>query len=203
MPDENYFAFQHLMSKIPAGKIEDNKDLSSEIASALSRVWETLDGGVEGGMSGDKLHGRMEEIEWAPPLLTFAIERHGGTVKGSVYADLQTWTVDVEKSTARVSVSRGRLLSDRQPRFDVGPLVTEIKELILAGKEDDRLKWQVPGRRVRVQIGKVIPGTGIARQTFEGRRRRFREHLDKALADVGWNPVRGRYNTYENTPDDA
>ncbi len=190
------------MSKIPAGKIEDDY-LSSEIASALSEVWKTLDGGGEGGMSGDKLHGRMEEIDWEPPLLTFVIERHGGIMKGSVNAELQTWAVNIEERTARVSGGGQRLVGDRQPRLDVGPLVTEIKELILAGKEDDRLKWQVPGRRVRVQIGKVIPGTGIARQTFEGRRRRFREHLDKALADVGWNPVRGRYNTYENTPDDA
>jgi hypothetical protein len=73
-------------------------------------------------------------------------------------------------------------------------------ELILAGKEDDRLKWQVPGRRVRVQIGQVLPETGLARQTIEGRRRRFREQLDKALADMGWNPVPGHYNTYEKLP---
>ncbi len=202
MPDESNTAFQHLMSKIPAGKIEDDY-LSSEIASALSEVWETLDGGLDEGMRGDKLGGRMEEIEWKPPLLTFVIERHGGTVKGSVNAELQTWAVNIEERTARVSGGGQRLVGDRQPRLDVGPLVTEIKELILAGKEDDRLKWQVPGRRVRVQIGKVIPRTGIAKQTLEGRRRRFREHLEKALARVGWKPVHGRHNTYEKILDDA
>jgi hypothetical protein len=103
------------MSKIPAGKIEHDGDLASEVASALSEVWESLDSGAEGGMSGDKLYDRIEEIEWEPPLLTFAIERHGGTAKGSVCAELQTWAVDVEKRTARVSGGGRRQLGKKHP----------------------------------------------------------------------------------------
>ena len=38
--------------------------------------------------------GRMEKVEWQPPYLTFSIERHGATVKGSTRAELQNWQVD-------------------------------------------------------------------------------------------------------------
>ena len=51
-------------------------------------------------MAGHKLIGRMENVEWHPPILTFLIERHGGTVLGSARAELQRWTVDLDRRTA-------------------------------------------------------------------------------------------------------
>ena len=76
MPDDHYLAFKLLMSKIPEGKIEDQA-VSSEIETALIKIWPLLAGASEEGMDAAKLRGRMESIEWTPPILTFVIERHG------------------------------------------------------------------------------------------------------------------------------
>src|SRR4051812_8749544 len=65
----------------------------------LAACWPEL-GGDHGGMEGCKLLGRMEDVVWNPPQLTFSVERHGGTVQGSTRAELQRWTVDVERGTA-------------------------------------------------------------------------------------------------------
>jgi hypothetical protein len=42
-------------------------------------------------MTGQKLLGRMEEVVWEPPILSFTVERHGGTVQGSSRAS-PGWT---------------------------------------------------------------------------------------------------------------
>jgi len=46
-------------------------------------------------MTADKLLGRMEEVLWSPPDLTFSIERHGAAALGSSRAELQEWMIDV------------------------------------------------------------------------------------------------------------
>jgi hypothetical protein len=45
-------------------------------------VWADLEGASDEAMEPWKL-GRMENPEWLPPVLTFVVERHGGTVLGS------------------------------------------------------------------------------------------------------------------------
>lgn len=52
-----------------------------------------------------KLIGRMESVTWTPPILTFRIERHSGTVNGSVYAEMQCWDVDCEQMSANYNLS--------------------------------------------------------------------------------------------------
>lgn len=74
----------------------------------LAVCWEELDGGSDEGMSGDKLHGRMEGVAWQPPILKFRIERHGGTALGSTRADVHDWTVDVNQRSASLSVTGHR-----------------------------------------------------------------------------------------------
>jgi hypothetical protein len=63
---------------------------ASSLEGLLVGCWEQFAGGEAHGMSGDKLLGRMEEVTWAPPLLAFVIERHGGTVLGSSRTELHT-----------------------------------------------------------------------------------------------------------------
>ena len=81
-----------------------------------------------------------------------------------------------------------------QTRLNVGPLAQEIAELIVAGRHDERLKWNTDGR-VRVLIGKIFPEASAVKQTREGRRRRFREALTQILATHGWHEVTA--NTYK------
>src|SRR4051812_47015376 len=94
------------LAKFTPGRISETE----EIESLLAPCWDDLDGSDEGGMDGDKLLGRMEKVVWSPPVLTFVIERHGGTVNGSTRAELQHWTVDLDAGTAEIAESKTRQL---------------------------------------------------------------------------------------------
>ena len=77
------------------GQIPDPSDLERLLAAC----WHEFHGD-NGGMTSDKLLGRMEEVVWEPPILSFTVERHGGTVQGSSRASLQQWRLDLDKKTA-------------------------------------------------------------------------------------------------------
>lgn len=167
---------------INPGAIEDAGDLEG----LLSGYWEHLDTGHGGGMKPDKLNGRMEDVAWDPPYLTFTIERHGGTVLGSKRGELQHWSVNVEEGKANLGHSGHRQLRPNAPRLDVRPLAEEVVRIIVSGQADDRVKRLADGR-VRVVAGKVIPDDGGPKQTLQGRRKRFRADLEKHLAKHGWS----------------
>lgn len=145
-------------------------------------------------MEGDKLTGRMEQVVWEPPVLSFAIERQGATVKGSSRATLQEWTVDLDKMTVRCAEGRYRQVHARQPRLDVQQLAEEVANLIVQHQQDERLRWYEDGR-VRVLVGKVLPDGSAVAQTLAGRRKGFRAALRERLAVEGWQEV--GVNVYE------
>ena len=138
--------------------------------------------------------GRMEDVAWHPPLLTFTVERHGGTVMGSTRATLQEWTVDVEKKTVTCVEAKSRQLRPMRPRLDVRLLADEIVFLIVSGKEDDRLKWYADDR-VQVLVGKILPEKSAVKQTLAGRRKRFGAVVTERLAVHGWREF--GVNVYE------
>ncbi len=142
-----------------------------------------------------RLYGRMESACWEPPLLTFEVERHGETVLGSKRAALQHWTIDVDAETATLAEGRYRLVRPRQPKLNVDPLANEIASLVLQRQADPRLTWY-PDGHVLVHIGLILPQGRLAKQTVEGRRRRFRQGLDTALLSKGWKKGHA-HNTYE------
>lgn len=154
------------------------------VVSLLKEVWDDLDGDG-GGMTIEKLHGRLESVIWESPMITFRIERHGATVLGSSRAEVQEWTVDLERRTKAVRTVGRRQVTPMQPKLDVTPIAEEIADAILAGRPDDRLKWE-RADRVRVVIGKVLPGNSAVRETLAGRRKRLREGLCAILATAGW-----------------
>jgi len=159
-----------------------------ELESLLSNCWGEL-AGEQGGMSAYKLIRRTEQMEWNSPLLTFEMERHGGTVLGSVYAEIQAWTVDINRGSAEVSqFNPKRLVGKRQPPLNVNPIATEIVSAILAEKMDDRLKWYGP-TKVRVLIASVIPSHSAAKETVAGRRKRLGAAIGKLLDQHGWRKV--------------
>lgn len=124
-------------------------------------------------------------VVWEPPKLKFVIERHSGTVQGSSRAELQHWSLDVEKMTATLETVGHRQLSPMLPRLDVNPLADEIAGLIASGQEHEWLKWIGAGR-VRVLIGKILPKGSAVKQALAGRRRRLWKALIAGMEAAGW-----------------
>jgi len=169
------------LARVPSGPIKD----STQLAFLLASCWEELSVTRSGGMQPHKLPERMEDVTWDPPILTFQIERHGATVQGSVYAEVQIWNVDIQNGSAVVHENAGRrLVRPRSSPLDVEPIAREIAILVAGGKQDSRLKW-TGADKVRVLTGKIIPAGG-PKQTVTGRRRRFLKTLEKQLASHGW-----------------
>jgi len=140
--------------------------------------------------------GSMEAVQWNPPLLTFTVERHGGTVLGSTRAELQQWTIDLDRMTATCERKRHRQLHPMAKRIDVSSIADDVAQSILDGVTDDRLRWLGDGR-VQIQVSKIYPGGSGFKQTVQGRRRRFRKALIEKLSPSGWAHL-GR-NTYGKT----
>ena len=176
-------ALLRYVSKTPPGPIPDAANLERLLAAS----WHEFSGD-DGGMTGDKLLGRMEAVVWQTPILSFTIERHGGTVMGSSKATLQEWALDLENMTARCAEEGFRQVYAREPRLNVRPLAEEVASAILLRREDERLKWHQDGW-VRILIGKVLPDASAVTQTLAGRRKRFRQALRERLAVEGWREV--------------
>ena len=161
----------------------------SQLPDLLADCWDELDGGNAEGMESYKLSGRMEDVSWEPPLLSFIIERHGGFVLGSTRAERHKWGIDVEAKSANCVTVGHKQLRPMQPKWDPGPVVQEIVPLIANHQEDARLKWNEDGS-VRVVIGKILPEGSAVKQTLASRRKRFRNLLDQELTARGWRKVR-------------
>jgi hypothetical protein len=172
-----------LLAEIPPGPLPDPADLERLLAAC----WEEF-AGDDGGMTGDKLLGRMEAVVWEPPILSFTIERHGGTVLGSSRAAMQRWRLDLGNKTVHCTEAGFRQVEAMQPRLDVGALAGSVAAAVLQCQEDARLRWYDDGR-VRVLVGTALPRGSAAAQTLAGRRRRFREALRERLAAEGWREV--------------
>ena len=162
---------------------------ASEIDHLVAAAWDEITGSEAGGMTSAKIIGRLESVEWKSPLLTFIVERHGGTVLGSTRAELQSWEVNLEILTARCGTGRYRRIGPTNPPMNVGPVAEEICALILEHIDDPRLRWR-PDGTVVVKIGEIIPAACLPKQTVEGRRKRFRAALDRMIANTGGQTVR-------------
>jgi hypothetical protein len=167
------------LKRLEPGPIE----VTTHLERLLAKVWDDLGG--DDGMAGQTLIGRMESVEWHPPVLSFVIEKHGGTVLGSTRAEVQQWLVDLDRQTATCEPSGHRQLNPMAKRVDVGSIADEIAQRIVGREADDRLRWLEDGR-VRVEVGRIFPGQSGYKQTIQGRRRRFREALIKRLSTKGW-----------------
>lgn len=180
----------HYLDSCPIGRIHDIEPLES----LLAECWGEFAGSNDKRMTGGKLYGRMQEVDWDPPVLSFIIERHGGTVNGSTRAERQRWDLDILERTAYWTTAGYTQLYPRQPRLNVEPIAHDISRLIVGYKSDERLKWHKDGR-VRVLIGKILPERSAVKQTLNGRRRRLRKAITRYLDVAGWKCV--RYNVYD------
>jgi hypothetical protein len=139
--DDDLERLREYLADIAPGPISDPADMTHLLAAA----WEHLWGSTEGGMDTTKLVGRMENVRWEPPKLSFTIERHPGTGQGSTRAALQPWIVDLEKESATLQKVGRRQLRPMQPRLNVEPMAGDIVRLIISRSQDERLKWHADG----------------------------------------------------------
>jgi hypothetical protein len=172
---------------------------ATEVERALADCWHEFVGNDDHGMESYKLIGRMEQIEWRPPILSFTIERHGGTVLGSTRAELHHWKVNLDEMTAHCSIAGHRTvgpISKPVRQYELRLVAQEIAELIRQGTTDHRLIWK-DSDTVHVVIEQIIPTkSGVAR-TIQGRHKRLRQALEEVLAKDGWQHV-GR-NVFKRT----
>ena len=89
------------VASIPSGHIDE----TSSLEDVLSGCWYEFSGSNADKMAGYKLHNRIEQVTWEPPLLSFKIERHGGTARGSSRADIYSWELNVEEQVAKTGKS--------------------------------------------------------------------------------------------------
>ena len=175
---------EQLLQSLPPGQVPD--DLG--IDRLLAACWDGLDGSDDGGMEASKLIERMEQVGWKSPLLTFMIERHGGTVCGSTRGELQHWTVNLDEHTAEITKTGHRQLEPMAKRISVKPMAAEIAERILNGDEDDRLQWLDDGS-VKVRAYLIFPTGSGYKRTVQDRRQRLCDYICKVLMEHGWKKL--------------
>jgi hypothetical protein len=169
---------------------------TGELKPLLARAWPDLLGGEDTSMDSRKLD-RIEEPKWTPPILSFRIERHGAMVGGgSSRAEVQSWEVDLDASTASVVHSTWRQVRPVSPRFDAQGLADELVALVDGGAEDSRLEWSEDRSTVRIALNKIEPLSQGFKDTLAGRRRRFAPALDSAMAQAGWHRSGNRTYVY-------
>ena len=165
----------------------------------LAACWGQFAGADSEGMEAYKLIGRTKAVSWDPPVLCFAIERHGGVALGSVYAEVQSWSIDLEQLTASCTRAPGPLDSKRQDRLQLEPPVNRITNAVQGGINDEWLEWRDKSR-VRILVGRIIPTSAAAKQTVIARRKRLAKGIEMALTPLGWRKVSGTSpHTYERT----
>jgi hypothetical protein len=157
-----------------AGDVHD----SNALVDRLKDAWPHLDGSLSGGMSAEKLH-RLEVPKWKPPVLTFHIERHGGTVLGSTRAEIQRWVVNIESGTAEQARSTHRQVRTMAQRWSPHPLAEELANAIRNGKEHRNLCWRKKG--TVALTGDAVP-EGF-KQTVAGRKKRLKAAIAEILGN--------------------
>ena len=147
------------------------------LISALAACWDGFDGNGAESMGHWKLR-RMEKPSWDPPVFSFIIERHGGTVRGSTRAELQRWEVNLDTLEAICFSNGRRQVQKSDSRANFQEIASELAPKILSKQEDERLKWKSDGS-VQVVMAKVFPGS--VAQTLSSRSKRLKEELLKIL----------------------
>lgn len=170
----------HLQLQTPGCLQEESK---STVEGLVCNAWDHLNGSDEMGMQGSKIIGRTEDLDWSPPSLTFNIERHGATVVGSIYAEVQSWEVNIEKATAQCFSCHKRQLHDREKPIRTGPIAKELAEVMVNSMVDERIRWSKLGR-AQVVLSKVFPNA--CKQTTNSRMRRLKRDLSALLEPLGW-----------------
>jgi hypothetical protein len=175
-------ALKNFTSSLPASG-EMSAKQTDELIRHLAEAWDELAGTSDQKTFAAKLQ-RAKNLSWNPPLVTFTLERHGGTVQGSTRAELHHWEVNVEVGAARITSIGARQLHAPAKRMDIGRLARETAHRIISGANHPSLQWRAEGAHVVILIAELIPEENA--QTTASRRERFRAELDRLMKEAGW-----------------
>ena len=176
-------ALLELVKTLPEGPIDRKTELGKQVFDGLEIVWPKLQGSGDQNTLADKLY-RAEKLAWAPPLITFCLERHGGTVNGSSRAFVHFWEIDLEKRVARIARQSHRQLEKMAKKLDCSALARDIVAVIDSGANHEGFAWDDGKQTITMSIGKLIPDTG--QQTTTARRKRFRTAFLPLMEERGW-----------------
>ena len=158
-----------------------------EVGTALEIAWDEITGSEATKLYSYKLQ-RAEDLVWAPPFLTFQIERHGGTAQGSSRAEVYSWLVNIDRGEATCGKVSHRQLVPMHKCFKPGPLVEELQNIIENRVADERVEYKNSRNTVaKILVGKFV--TANNKQTLTGRRKKFREVMQSKMAEMGWEEV--------------
>ena len=144
---ENVEKLRQWLNGRGAGKITEAD--AGRLKELLRLAWPEIDGGGETKMAPRKID-RAESMRWNPPNLSFETERHGPTVLGSVYAEVQLWCVDLESAVATVETIGKRQVHPKAPRFDVAPVARDVVAEVI-GRKSKLIRWTKDGTKFQLE----------------------------------------------------
>jgi len=163
------------------GEITDPRT-NTEVRGFLYECWKSLHGSNVQNTTPEKVC-RLESLNWNPPILSFILERHGGTVNGSTRGELHHWEVDLKNGCAHISKIGHRQLAPKAPCWSAKSAAEEVSKKIIALEDDPRLVWNNERTEVWIPLRTFIHGK--FQRTIFSRRHRFLEHLRKFLMTAG------------------
>jgi hypothetical protein len=143
-------------------------------------------------MEAYKLDKRVENLVWAPPVLSFKIARHGATVLGSPREPLYWWHINVADKTATVEKGTFRLVRPSAAKLskdEILKIVRRVCEHVQSGPVSSAAPGSFLTRKSETEIlikpAALIPADGF-KQTLAGRRKRVRSILIDEMKTIGW-----------------
>jgi hypothetical protein len=160
------------------------------LEQVLRKCWGQLAGSGDRKMAAYKLLGRMEQVRWRPPLLSFAVERH--EAPGSTNAQVEHWAVNLDYNTAAVITTEQRTLYPLSPAATPAIAAIDIAQLIISGCRDQRLHWEEPDT-VCVLASWSCPRDSPVSGMLGVRRKQLRHCIGEVLTPHGWRHVGGSW----------
>lgn len=185
MPDGNreIAALRSYLDRLTAGTKID----PTELAPLLADAWDYFEiDGDDGGIGADKLQAnRVEQPEWDGTIVSFLIERHGGTCAGSTRADVQRWEVELDRRTASWLPQSPRQVKPMRAGWDASPVADEIIRMIARKETHPGIRWRGDGT-VRLTYIRFLPDDGAPNQTVRDRRKRLIDATVNRARERGW-----------------
>ena len=141
----------------------------------LEESWDNFDGSSATRMKFSKINrdDGPSDVMWAPPVLSFTIERHGGMAGGSTRAEKQNWSVNMERLTARAETAGYKQIGAVSRPFTkehIAELVEQICAALSQGPHADppcaaqsKISWK-NDHEVHIKPSEFVPKARFQQQ---------------------------------------
>jgi hypothetical protein len=168
--------------------IDKNSEVENIVLNLLSESWHLFAGSDQHSTHAYKLN-RAEELTWNGKELTFLLERHGQTTRGSTRASVHLWTINPLIRSAICQDDGVRQVHKSQPRLDLNEVADCVIQLVKAGVNCDEVTWVPDKTSITINLSAVLP-IAVA-QTARSRNKRFRALIAILMRDLGWVELPG------------